>query len=251
MTGAWSFTALEFDVLWRLLGRDRLPYPLVHRGDAATEAGYRAARRAATQRIVPRLSDTLHEVLSVLFAPVVRIEVFGVNEDAIRVHGAVRSGVGVIARQLPGIDLDSGGDVRITVVPASGLAAAIVAALPPAGRGAGPGVQARPAGAQSGSLLRRAGRLDADEARRRFFDRPRIAVGEVGVLPGTALDWRPSGDGAVVHWTDVADGRYLVRGVGGDEATAAPVSGEEFAAELGMLIGDVSRQANTTSHTAT
>ncbi|MFF0817395.1 ESX secretion-associated protein EspG [Rhodococcus sp. NPDC003318] len=246
---------MEFDVLWRLLGRDRLPYPLVYRGDAATEDEHRAARRTAARRIATRLDDALHGALSALFVPAVRVEVFGLHDAGviapIRLHAGIRAGVGVAARQLPGADPDRGGDVRITAGPASGLAATIVAALPVVARGAGRGVVVPRPGAGPGSLMRRAGRLDPDEASRVFFGRPRTAVGEIGVLPGPAADWRPSEGGEVVHWMDFADGRYLVRG--GDRVVAQPVSGEEFAAELRTLIAAVgaARQANTTIHTAT
>lgn len=239
IAGRWCFTALEFDVLWRLYGRDRLPYPLQFRGAAGTAAARRLARRDAARGIRSMLGDDLHEALSVLLAPAVRVEVCGFHGDGLgfvtRVHAGIRGDVGVVARQQPGADADSGGEVEISAMPHGRVAGSVVAAFPAVARGTGRGVASSVRSAES--LLRPVGGRDEEELRR-FFDRPRVGVGEIGVHPGPALDWRPTDDGAVVHWMDVADGRYLVRG--GDAVEALPVSGEELATHLRALIAAAS-----------
>ncbi len=256
MTGGireWRFTAAEFDVLWRLLGRDRLPYPLQCRGVAITDAEHRASGRADARTVGRRLDEDLYDALSVLHTPDVRVEVCGFTGPGltvpVRVHAGVRAGAGVLVRQGPGPDLDSGGAVTVTATPATELPALLVRVLPPAVRGAGdvPAATARAVGG-SGGLLRPVGGRDVDAERRGFFGRPRIGLGEIGVHPGPALDWRPTDDGAVVHWLDHADGRYLVR----SDGAAAPVSVEELAAALGRLVTLAGPdQDRTTSHTAT
>lgn len=240
IAGRWRFTALEFDLLWRLHGRDRLPYPMQFRGDAVTVAAHDRARRDAARRIRTLLDEELHAALSVLLAPTVRVEVCGFHGAALasvtRLHAGIGGEVGVVAQQLPGTDLDCGGEVLVSSGPAARVAEAVVAAVPATARGSGRGVTPRRAGASpaAGLLLRQVGGRDREENLRTFFARPRTGVGEIGVHPGPAVDWRPTEDGSVVHWIDFADGRYLVRG--GDEVEALPVSGEEFTAHLRTLI---------------
>ncbi|GAA4470953.1 hypothetical protein GCM10023094_00710 [Rhodococcus olei] len=254
MRREWCVSALEFDVLWRLLGRDRLPYPLQCRGDAATAAEHRAARRAAARRIAPLLDDHLHAALSVLHTPTVRVEVCGFHgaglSTPVRVHAGIVAGRGAVARQLPGADLDRGGDVLISTAPRSGVAVSIVDALPVVARATGRGPGPRTPGHRTGSVLHPAAGRDLVKDSRAFFARPRTGIGEIGVVGGPSADWRPAGDGVGAHWMDFADGRYLVRG---DDAGVVPVSREELAAEIGTLIDRIGAagQDQTTSHTAT
>ncbi|MFC9786375.1 ESX secretion-associated protein EspG [Rhodococcus sp. NPDC127528] len=242
MTDQWRFTALEFDVLWQQLGRDRLPYPMRIRGGAATEGDFRRQRRAAARRVLPRLDEGLHAALSTLATPAVRVEVCGFHGRGLgtmtRAHAGVRGERATLARQDPGVDLDAGGDVVLLSVPAGSVAARIAAALPSARRGIGRGAPpalARPRAADE-SLMLAATRLGPDEACVEFFARPRTGLGEIGVFAGPALDWRPTADGRVVQWMDFEDdGRYLVRDA--EAVSVVPAGGDDIAAELRRLIG--------------
>ncbi|MFE3293221.1 ESX secretion-associated protein EspG [Rhodococcus sp. NPDC059234] len=243
MTDQWRFTALEFDVLWRHLGRDRLPYPMRFRGEAATEDDFQQQRRAAARRVLPRLDEALHAALSALASPIVRVEVCGFHgrglESTVRAHAGVSGERAALARQDQGADLDDGGDVVLSAVPAGRVAARIAAVLPSARRGTGRGVASaisrRRSGAD-GSLMLPAARLGHEEACDEFFARPRTGLGEIGVFAGPALDWRPTAEGRVVQWMDFEDdGRYLVGGT--DAVSAVPAGGDEIASEVGRLIG--------------
>jgi hypothetical protein len=264
VTDLWRFTALEFDVLWRQLGRDRLPYPMGFRGDAGTEQDFRAQRAAAARRILPHLDDTLHTALTALAEPTVRVEVCGFHgrgaATMVRAHAGVRGEHAALVSQDPGADLDAGGDVVLSALPAARVAAGIAAVLPWVRRGTGRGVASvhpsRTARAD-GPLMRSATGRGLEEAHDGFFDRPRTGFGEIGVFAGPAFDWRPTGDGHVVHWMDFEhDGRYLVRGTGAVSALPATADDIECAVRrlTGLARGEGDRrgrQPNTTSHTAT
>ncbi|MFD4291802.1 ESX secretion-associated protein EspG [Rhodococcus sp. NPDC058505] len=233
-TAQWQVAAVEFDILWRLHGRDRLPYPLRCRGSADTADRHRRDRRAAAARMRAVLDEDLHEALTILLDPAVRVEVCGFHGvrlgSVTRLHAGIRGGVGALAAQAPGTDA-----VRISLLPDRAVPAAIAGALPAAPRGTGGGVTGRRRVPAPGAVLRPIG--DREAALAAFLGLPRTGIGEIGVHPGPAVDWRPSPDGAVVHWMDHPDGRYLVRG--SDAAEVLPVSEAELAAQLRALIAAV------------
>ncbi|NKS97164.1 hypothetical protein GS498_07345 [Rhodococcus hoagii] len=135
----WRFTGLEFQVLWRQLGLDRLPYPLRYRPVAETQDDLDRQRRDASAALLPRLTEALHRHLVALAEPRERIEVFGFagrpDTAPVRLHAGIRGDTGTLAIQLPGPDVDTGGDVLIRGVAPTRIPDAIASALPriPAG----------------------------------------------------------------------------------------------------------------------
>ncbi|WP_181762816.1 ESX secretion-associated protein EspG [Rhodococcus spelaei] len=240
-------SALEFDVLWGLLGRDRLPYPLQCRGAADTADDHHSARRDAARRIRPMLDEGLYGAFTILLAPTVRVEICGFHghghghglATVVRAHAGVRGERATLVRQEPGVDLESGADVVLSSLPSGQLPERIVESLPAARRGARRGAASAGPSRRVGTdgpLMVSATRRGPEEERDEFFDRPRTGLGEIGVFAGPAVDWRPTADGHVVHWMDFeGDGRYLVRGT--DIVSALPVGGDDIASELHRLIG--------------
>ncbi|MFD1811354.1 ESX secretion-associated protein EspG [Rhodococcus gannanensis] len=245
---------MEFDVLWRLFGRDRLPYPMAYRSSAESADAEQRARGGAAQSLRSGVDGTLQGAMSALLEPELRVEVCAFTGAGLtsvtRVHAGLRGGSAVVVRQLPGADVDSGGDVRIAVVPRTRVSNAVIAALPSADRGTGRRLVAEPERG-NGSLMRPvAGRGTPDDVRA-FFAQRRLGIGEIGVHPGPAVDWRPTDDGGVFQWIDVADGRYLVNRAD-DVVEVLPAGAAELGSQLATLVDRVGRksQASSTSHTA-
>lgn len=250
----WRLTALEFVVLWRQFGRDRLPYPMCFRADADTDEAFRRQQRAAAQRVIAGLGEELYGAVIVLAAPTIRVEACGFDGPGLgtvtRLHAGVRAATAVLARQLPGPEPESGGDVLISLGSDDGLPERLVESLPPASRGTRRGFTPIPSSSHQG-VLRPATRRLPEERSAGFFDRPRSGVGEIEVSGGAATDWRPTPDRRVLHWMDFeGDGRYLLHGT--PAVAAVPASGRDVADGVRRLIGAArAAQDSTTSHTAT
>ncbi|EME20866.1 ESX secretion-associated protein EspG [Rhodococcus triatomae] len=250
----WYFSALEFDVLWRVFGRDRLPYPMAYRSASESASVEQGARRSAEQALRSGLDEPLQGAVSALLEPELRIEVCAFTgadlTSVTRLHAGVRGGSAVVVTQAPGADVDSGGDVRVVVMPRTRVAGAVIAALPPAVRGTGRRIVAEPARGTDTVMRPVTGRGTPDDVRG-FFAQRRLGIGEVGVHPGPAVDWRPTDDGGVFRWIDVADGRYLVNR-GDAVIEVLPASAAELGTQLATLVDRVGRldQASNTSHTA-
>ncbi|MFC8046233.1 ESX secretion-associated protein EspG [Nocardia sp. NPDC057353] len=229
----WRFTGLEFELLWNAYGRDRLPYPLRYRPEPMDFRDLRQLREAAVTTLTDMYAVELERALDVLLEPDVRIEVTGLDHTdparLVRFHGAIRANAGTALTQEPGPAPDTGADIVLRYGQAKQVPAAAVAALPARRPGTQPSIHLprvdirtdrdRPLRSPDGAIAR----LD------RVFARPRQALGEVAVFPGSALDARPTpGDG--FWWMDYDDGRYLVRT--GDPIEAAPLGADAMVAEI-------------------
>ncbi|MFC9516117.1 ESX secretion-associated protein EspG [Nocardiaceae bacterium NPDC056970] len=240
----WRFTGLEFQILWRRLGLDRLPYPLRYRPIAETQDDLDRQRRDASAALLPRVTETLHRHLVTLAEPTVRIEAFGFvgrsDTTPVRLHAGIRGDTATLAIQLPGPDLDTGGDVLVRGVAPTRIPDAIAAALPAVPTGARSAVQFRRTDLQpaQGSVLTSAGSAGLRDEVRALLGRPRSGTGEITAFAGAAYDSRPTDDGAALHWLDFADdGRYVLWG--DPDIVVRPAGTADIAAEVRALLDAV------------
>ncbi|MCJ0902365.1 ESX secretion-associated protein EspG [Rhodococcus sp. ARC_M6] len=239
----WQFSGLEFQLLWDAVGRDRLPYPLRFRPHAETMTDLAQQRQRASERLAVVLDERLHRTLEALAEPTVRVEVCGLTgQDVTRAHGVVVGGIGVLAVQLPGRQIDIGSDVTLSVGRASELPRMIVDALPQCSAGTGRGISVRqPKNLPGQGILSSAGDPRVAEELKRFFGRPRTSVGEIATYPGIAVDTRPTNDGIAFHWCDYAsDGRYIVEN--GEIISARSASGKQIVEQISSGIAEVARR---------
>ncbi|MCA1005981.1 ESX secretion-associated protein EspG [Rhodococcus hoagii] len=240
----WRFTGLEFQILWRRLGLDRLPYPLRFRPIAETQDDLDRQRRDASAALLPRVTETLHRHLVTLAEPTVRIEVFGFagrsDTTPVRLHAGIRGDTGTLAIQLPGPDPDTGGDVLVRGVAPTRVPDAIASALPTAPAGARSAVRFRRTDLQpaQGAVLTSAGSAGLRDEVRALLGRPRSGTGEITAFAGSAYDSRPTDDGAAMHWLDFGDdGRYVLRG--DPDIVVRPAGAADIAAEVRALLDAV------------
>lgn len=237
----WRCTGLEFQVLWRELGRDRLPYPLCFRPAADDQDDLDRQRRAAAQHWAPRVTERLHHHLTVLAEPDIRLEVVGFAgvgfATRIRMHAGLHSSGATLAIQLPGVDADTGGDVLIRGVSPAQIPQAVAAALPaaPAGSRGALRFRRRDLDASAGPLLVSAGAGRVRDEALALLRRPRTGIGEVTAFAGVAYDSRPTTDGIGLHWLDFdGDGRYTMRE--SDDVVVAPAATTDLAGEIQRLV---------------
>ncbi|MDI9917007.1 ESX secretion-associated protein EspG [Rhodococcus sp. IEGM 1379] len=239
----WQFSGLEFQLLWDAVGRDRLPHPLRFHPHAETMTDLTQQRQHASERLIAVLDERLHRALEALVEPNVRVEVCGLTgQDVTRAHGVVVGGIGVLAVQLPGRQIDIGSDVTLSVGRASELPRMIVGALPQCAAGTGRWISVRqPSNLPGHRIMNSAGDPRVAEELKRFFGRPRTSVGEIATYPGIAVDARPTDDGIAFHWCDyAADGRYIVEN--GETISARAASGADIVEQISSGIAEVARR---------
>ncbi|GAA5044929.1 ESX secretion-associated protein EspG [Nocardia callitridis] len=232
----WRFTGQEFEILWSAYGRDRLPYPLQYRPAEMDFADLKREREAAVETLLTRYSTELERALDLLLDPEVRIESKGLggHDVAFRFHGAVRGRAGATLVQLPGSDQDTGADVLASFCTAKEVAKRAVTSLPKRSAGTHPPIEVRreQVGADRTRPVRADYEVSVIDQLDRIFQRERIALGEVMVCPGPAIDARPS-YGRGFWWMDYADGRYYVKT--GDPIVARPMNASAMANEIYRL----------------
>lgn len=234
----WRFSGLEFHILCAAYGRDRLPYPIQFRPQALDFDDLARQRAAAVDALLGKHSIELERALGVLLEPEVRIESKGFSgpdlTHILRFHGAVQGEAGATLTQLPGSLPDIGADVIVKYCAASQVAAFAVAALPDAQAGVNPPIEVRRAEvtADRERPVRRAHEVSITQQLDRIFKRDRRGLGEVTVLPGPAVDARPS-FGRGFWWMDYEDGRYYVKT--GDPIIAKPMNPAAMTAEITRL----------------
>ncbi|MEU1206809.1 ESX secretion-associated protein EspG [Nocardia sp. NPDC005825] len=141
---SWSFTDLEFLVLWEALGEEHLPEPLFFTSRAPLWSAFQDSKVHARDSLRARHDPEFDEVLRALHTPDVRVELRGWDgadwrapESIIRAIG-VRSGdAGYLVVQEPGETIGRAAGFTVTEFWASDLAERVVGLLPevPAGRG--------------------------------------------------------------------------------------------------------------------
>ncbi|MFE7796843.1 ESX secretion-associated protein EspG [Nocardia sp. NPDC057440] len=234
----WRFTGQEFEILWAAYGRDRLPYPLQFRPEEMDFSALKRQREAAVDALLGKYAADLERALDILLEPDTRIESKGFdNRDPLaiyRFHGAVRGRAGATLVQLPGAALDTGAEVIVSYCPAKRVAEQAVAALPKMRAGTSKPLEVRreTLAADRDRAVRAPYEISLVEQLDRLFKRPRLAIGEITVFSGPALDARP-GFGRGFWWMDYDDGRYYVKT--GDPIIAKPLAPQAMAAEIHRL----------------
>lgn len=245
----WTFTDLDFMVAWRGLDRDVLPYPIECVPTAETQDGYRDDVESAAARVEAQMSDNLYSALVALAMPDVRVQVRGFigpnRERKVRIHAAVRQRVGVLLVQA---EDDS---VRMSRVGAQAVPNRVVTVLPQLRAGQGPSLRGRLAELRQagddddeyfsgGSVMQSVTHSAAPGVPlKQFMTRSRMGLGHVAVLPGPAVDNRPTDDGLDFHFMDYrSDGRYLVRN-DVDTVSVDPVDASGMADYLQRLVDAV------------
>ncbi|MFD4265823.1 ESX secretion-associated protein EspG [Rhodococcus sp. NPDC058481] len=242
--GQWDLDPLEFDLVWRQFGRDRLPYPLQYHSTDELASDFRRSRALAAAEVRTRMDEDLYRAFAVLADPSAHVAMFGLDsmnamrEKVIRIHAGVREGVGAVAVQEPGADGKSGAGIRLTLLDAEDVPRQLVRALPSARAGvrAPLSVDAAELGDRvGGSYLTGSHALTVPQQVSAYVDRPRRATGEVTATPGPAVDTRPSPRAQGFRWIDfVDDGRYLTRQA--DRLTVEPASDAVMVTQIERLI---------------
>ncbi|WP_069165399.1 ESX secretion-associated protein EspG [Nocardia altamirensis] len=239
----WRFTGLEFELLWSAYGRDRLPYPLQYRAEAADFSDLKQQREAAADALMNRYAEDLERALDVLLEPEARIESKGLGEtpsNVFRFHAGIRGGLGATLVQLPGHAADTGSDVIVSWCPATQVAKRAVAALPRTPPGTHPPIEVRreEVAADRERHVRRPYEVSMAEQLDRIFKRRRLGLGEITVFAGAAVDARPA-FGRGFWWMDYEDGRYFVKT--GDPIVARPLDAATMTAEINRLLARTQR----------
>lgn len=232
------FGGLEFEILWSAYGRDRLPYPLQFRPDAADFDDLKRQREAAVDTLLDKYADELPSALEVLLNPEARVESKGFGgpelSHTFRFHGAVQGELGVALTQLPGTTPDTGGEVILRYCPAGEVARYAMKALPNTPAGTKPPLEIPRADLteERERPIRHTGEPSVIARLNGVFRRERHGLGEITVYPGPAVDARPA-FGRGFWWMDYPDGRYYVQT--GDPIIAQPMAAPAMAAEIARL----------------
>ena len=222
---AWRLSAAQWDVLTEVLGLEGYPAPIQVRSTGRTRlehARVRADVGVELSRLgllrAGRMDADLEAAVHLLHWPTTWVDwvwlADAVAGQPVRVVAARGGTAGVCALQHP----DQPGATLLEVIPATGLAAAVVSRLPshPPDRSATVTVQspsARPSPQPSGGVLVSASpvRSSADRDRAAaaaMLDKPRVRAGQIAA---NVRD--PSGQvrrSDVLRWCDNVDGRYHV-----------------------------------------
>lgn len=249
-TAGWRLSPAEFALTLEGNGRDRIPYPLRRRPEFAESLEVLGERRRATALRIREIYDQdLHRVFEVLLEPRVRVEIEGFTgpgqTEAVRIYAGISGAEATLAVQAPGATREDGGDITLTRLPASAVAAQIVATLPQVVGGGLPRFEGRRTDLDAPVYARNPTRLSPIEQLQKFFRRPRSGTGEITVYPGFALDARPTDDGSAFLWLDYPDdGRYLMQYHDADSFTVIPGPPAEITRRLQTRIDTMARRAD-------
>lgn len=226
MPMAWRLSAAQWDALTEVLGLEGYPSPIQVRSTGRTRLEHARVRADVCVELTQlglihagRVDAELEAALRLLHWPASWVDSVwladAVADQPVRMVAARGGAAGVCALQHP----DQPGATVLEVIPATGLAAAVVSRIPshPPGRSSAVTVQSSSAqqhsGAPTGSLLvstppvRSSVERDLAAAAA-ILDKSHVRAGQIAA---NVRD--PSGRvrrSDVLRWCDNADGRYLV-----------------------------------------
>lgn len=248
----WRLRPEEFLLLWTDVGLARVPFPLQVRESAQTVDERSANTLVIRERFAQggvqqrgRVEADLEHVLRTLARPLLCCTAFGFYGpepgQLVRIRAAHAGGAGVLAMQLAGPSDEVGGDVMLSTVAGSGLAEAVVGALPAAAPGAmaaaSMAVSASVGGYSSVNVVHNA----AQRATERFQRLVEGPFGGGGHFTVTVLD----ADGTTrrldtLRWFDrPEDGRYVT--VHGATSTVGPADAATLTAALHQQLAALGR----------
>ncbi|MGO4518939.1 ESX secretion-associated protein EspG [Terriglobus sp. 2YAB30_2] len=226
MNRTWSFTDLEFVVLWQRLNQDLLPHPLIFTSRIRLHDDLVREKAATWERLRSRVDGSLRDAFDAIARPDVRLAVQGRNgEDlddpagSIRILAARSAGTGYVVKQHPGETIWHSKGFTITECSAVGLADAVVAELPDAGPGELADVTLVTGSSADDidysygkSKVKQASFGDSVRQRsRRFLESSLSVIGAIEIIQGRSR-FGPRGiTRHVLEWRDVeGDGRYVI-----------------------------------------
>ncbi|NNH72967.1 ESX secretion-associated protein EspG [Nocardia uniformis] len=255
MTRTWTFTDLEFVVLWENLTGELLPPPFTVTSAIPLYYDYLREKRETSERLDATLGGAFDHVLTSIARPDLRITVNGWDtQDSGGEQGSLRllatraGSHGYLVRQLPGETPHDSGSFTISACDPIGLAAAVVAALPdtpPATQDeiplAAPGsgsddvdhfIEQSPTAAEFSNLV--------SVRSKRFFRVLPTRMGTIDVVQGNSV-FGPRGIARHrLEWRDLPDhGRYAIRHAAPWKAVGADT--QKFASMINMCVADVIR----------
>jgi hypothetical protein len=239
----FPLTGIEFEALWFMTGRDRMPYPVVHAypPELETVADVARFREQGLAGLLRKYHPDLVAGMEVLDSPDIRVEMHGFSgpdlSREIRVLAAIRQQRGAVLAQAPDPQPRRSGDLTLTVCEPGDLPRLIVAQLPrfPAGRLDDIRFDRAQLVEEPNEYNGWDRPLTPGERVERIFRRPRAAWGEITCYRGSAIDNRPTGDGRGFFWMHFAgDGGYFVQN--DRYIQARPMSTDDTVASLNGLI---------------
>lgn len=249
MSAAEFLTPLELDFLWESLGAGELPYPLELRSHGGT-LGERGALRQRTlaelqrrQLLDPtgRLTAPLEDLLVLLAQPETSVDSVFLSEqggDPQRMLAAASADRAVLVRQ------DAQG-VHLWPVPAGSLASSIVAALPPAPRGAEKSINV-PADELNPGQRPGSGRATDEDTRQalgRLLGQQRWRGGQIAANARGRVGGKNRS--RVLAWFDTESGRYLTQSSTGTDGREWIVIAPADAPTLRHRVGELLRRAHS------
>lgn len=222
MTLAWRLSAAQWDVLTEVLGLEGYPSPIQVRSSGRTRREHAQVRADVCVELTEldllrggRMDADLEDAMRLLHWPASWVDSVwladAVADQPVRVVAARGGAAGVCALQHP----DQPGATLLEVIPATGLAAAVVSRLPshPPGRSSAVTVTLQPDARQpkllvSASPVRTSVERDSAAAAA-ILDKPHARAGQI------AANVRDPSSGRVrrsdvLRWCDNVDGRYQV-----------------------------------------
>ncbi len=228
----WRLSAVQWDVLTEVLGLERYPSPIQVRSHGRTRVERAQVRADVCVELAQlgllragRVDADLEAALRLLHWPASWVDSVwladAVADQPVRVVAARGGTAGVCALQHP----DQPGATLLEVIPATGLAAAVVRRLPshPPGRSSAVTVPLQPHGARGAqpsngtqpdggllvpaSLVRTSAERDSVAAAA-ILDKPHARAGQIAANVRDPLGRARRSD--VLRWCDHVDGRYQV-----------------------------------------
>lgn len=217
MTTAWTFSPLLYRVAWQGFGRDVLPSPIQCRTGGMELDHYRRQLSRAAGLLIERWDEPTQTAFELMSWPDARIQLIStsIGKPTLRLHAAVSDADAVLAVQFDD-GVGTGGDIRMSTVPAVDIAARIIDLLPdcPPGSVAAfdvPAAELDPdtEAAMPDSWLDHAHKTTPAHRMRRLLEAKRLADCSVLVCPGPDMGEHDSGD-YTWNWIDLDEGRYLI-----------------------------------------
>jgi hypothetical protein len=225
---AWRLSATQWDVLTEVLGLDGYPSPIQVHSSGRNRLEHARVRAEMCVELTElgllrggRMDADLETALRLLHWPASWMDSVwladAVADQPVRVVAAQGGAAGVCALQHP----DQPGATLLEVIPATGLAAAVVSRLPahPPGRSSAVTVALQPHDARQHQEAQLGGGLlvagssvrtstERDNAAAAILDKPQARAGQIAAnVRGSSGRVRRS---EVLRWCDNVDGRYQV-----------------------------------------
>ncbi|MGW0252265.1 ESX secretion-associated protein EspG [Nocardia goodfellowii] len=255
MIRQWSFTDLDFVVLWEELREHRLPEPFVFTSRTEYFNDSVRAKKEALTRLRDTSDSAFDGVLSAVARPDIRMVVHGVAaydprdpRSHLRIHAARRGDRCFVLTQLPGETVWHSGGFTVAEFYVPQMADAVVNHLPnlSAGRRAGMSFPARPeendeAGADCGrSWVRDTEDNPARTRAEEFLRAPILRTGVIRIEQGSSRFGPRGRTQAALGWRDLADdGRYVI--TPGNPPTAVGVDAGQLVSRINGEIARIIR----------